>query len=268
MHTLTKLGTFLLITGCIASVSSLLAENTKTVLALVNGTEITSEQIQELPGVNAEIDFATLEDERKTQIIIALTNRQLVIEQARKEGFDQSERIANALKNMQETYIVKQYLVKVATGTNFSEEVLKAYYEDNFSNQPEQYEVAHILLATEEEASAVLELLKQGAGFSSLAIAKSQDKVSAVKEGELGWLTSAEMVPSFYKAVSELKPGGISSQPTKTQFGWHIVRLDGKREPERQPLDEVRQQIQLQLIKDKIAAYLEQLREQASIEIR
>jgi len=268
MHRLAKLSTFLLITGCIASVSSLMADNTKTVLALVNGTEITSEQIEELPGVSAEIDFAALEDERKTQIIIALINRQLVIEQAKKEGFDQSERIANAVKDMQETYIVKQYLVKIAAGTDLSEEVLMAYYEDKFLNQPEQYEVAHILLATEEEASAVLELLKQGADFSSLAKTRSQDKVSADKGGELGWLTSAEMVPSFYKTVSELKPGGISSQPTKSQFGWHIVRLDGKREPGRQPFGEVRQQIQQQLIKEKMAAYLDQLRAQASVEIR
>lgn len=268
MHQPIKLIFFLSITGFIASVSLVLADDVKNVLALVNGTEITSDQIEQLPGVNANIDFAALEDDKKAQIIVGLINRQLVLEQARKEGFDRSGPIVNAVNDMAETYIVKQYLVKVAAGTDLSEEALVAYYEDNFLDQPDQYEIAHILLATEDEANGVLGSLREGAGFSELAKTKSKDKVSAEKGGDLGWFTSADMLPAFYKTVSGLSRGEISSRPTKTQFGWHIVKLNGKRETAPQPLDQVKQGIRQVLIEEEIADYLDNLRKSATIEIR
>lgn len=268
MRQAVKLSLFLSITGFVASVSPVMADDAKTVLALVNGTEITSDQIAQLPGINANVGFATLEDNKKAQIIIGLINRQLVLEQAKKEGFDRSEPIANAVNDMAETYIVKQYLVKVAAGTDLSKEALVAYYEDNFLGQPEQYEIAHILLATEDEANGVLGSLREGAGFSELARTKSKDKVSAEKGGDLGWFTSADLLPAFYKTASGLSRGEISSQPTKTQFGWHIVKLNDKRETAPQPLDQVKQGIKQALIEEEIAGYLDNLRESATIEIR
>gem|GEM_PF-609692 len=263
-----KLNVFLLISGSLACFSSPMADQTITVLARVNGTDITTEQIEQLPGGEATFDFASLEDDRKTQIIIALINRQLVIEQAQKEGFDQSERMINAVKDMTETFVTQQYLMKVAAGTDLSEDTLLAYYNDHYSDQPEQYSIAHIQLASQGEAYKVLESLNKGADFSELARTESKDQVSAEKGGELGWLTAEDMLPSFYKTVSELNPGAISAKPTKTQFGWHIVRLDGKRRAEPRSFSALKQQIQQQLIKEEIATYLDKLRTQASVEIR
>jgi len=249
-------------------VSSLMADNTKTVLALVNGTEITSEQIEQLPGFRENTDFAKLKDEQKAQIIVSLINRQLVIEQAKKEGFDQSEQILSTVKDMAETYIAQQYLIKIASAINLSEEVLVAYYEDNFLDQPEQYEIAHILLATKDEVDGVLESLKNGVDFSSLAKTKSKDKVSAEKGGDLGWLASGDMLPSFYKTVSELHRGEVSAQATKTQFGWHIIKLNDKREKTALPYAQVKQRIQQALIEEKIAGYLAGLRQESIIELK
>jgi len=263
-----KLNVFLLISGSLACFSSPMADQTITVLARVNGTDITTEQIEQLPGGEATFDFASLEDDRKTQIIIALINRQLVIEQAQKEGFDQSEHMINAIKDMTETFVTQQYMMKVAAGTDLSEDTLLAYYNDHYSDQPEQYSIAHIQLASQGEAYKVLESLNKGADFSELARTESKDQVSAEKGGELGWLTAEDMLPSFYKTVSELNPGAISAKPTKTQFGWHIVRLDGKRRAEPRSFSALKQQIQQQLIKEEIATYLDKLRTQASVEIR
>ena len=268
MYQLLKSTLFLSIVVFIALPTLVMADDPKTVLAVVNGTEITSRQIEGLSGINANIDFATLSEEQKSQILVSLINRQLVVEQAKKEGFDQSEQIANVVKALAETYISQQYLIMVAAGTNLSEEVLVAYYEDNFQGQPEQYEVAHILLASEEEANAVLESLGKGADFSKLAETKSKDKVSAEKGGDLGWLTSGDMVPSFYKAVSEIDRGETSAQATKTQFGWHIVRLNDKRESTPQPFNQVKQSIRQVLVEEKMADYLNDLRDKAIIEIR
>lgn len=268
MCRLVKNTSMLLVILLVASTAHVMAADQETVLATVNGTEITTDQIEQLPGLGSAVDFDALDGDRKGQVIIGLINRQLVLEQAKKEGFDQTEQMANTLKDMAETYIAKQYLMNVAARTDISEEALMAHYEEMFLTQPEQYQVAHILLATEEEANGVLGLLNKGADFSNLAKTQSKDKVSAENGGNLGWLTSGDMLPSFYRAVSELNPGEIGVQPTKTQFGWHIVRLDAKRDPGRQPFDEVRQQIQQQLIKEEIAAFLDKLRAQATVEIR
>jgi len=268
MHQLFKSTLLLLTTGFIASPFLVKADDPKTVLAVVNGTEITTAQIEGLSGINANIDFAALTDEQKSQILVSLVNRQLVVEQAKKEGFDQSEQIANAIQAMTETYISQQYLIKVAAATDLSDEVLMAYYEVEYLHQSDQYEIAHILLASEEEAHAVLQLLGEGADFSELAKTKSKDRVSAQKEGDLGWLTSGDMMPSFYTTVSELNRGETSAQVTKTQFGWHIVRLNDKRESTPQPFNQVRQRIRQVLVEQKMADYLEELRNRATIETR
>jgi len=268
MYQLLKSTLVLSMVAFIASPALVMAVDPTTVLILVNGTEITTDQMAQLPGVNANIDFATLDDDKKAQVIVGLINRQLVLEQAKKEGFDRSEPIASVINDMVETYIVKQYLVKIAAGTDLSEKAIAAYYKDNFLDQPEQYEIAHILLATEDEANDVLALLREGAGFPELAKTKSKDKVSAEKGGDLGWLTSADMLPAFYKTVSGLSRGQISSRPTKTQFGWHIVKLIDMHEASPQPLDQVRQGIQQTLIEKEIVGYLDNLRENATIEIR
>jgi len=268
MHHLFKSTLFLLTAGFIASPFLVLADDPKTVLALVNGTEISSAQIEGLSDINANIDFAALTDEQKSQILVSLINRQLVVEQAKKEGFDQSEQIANAVQAMTETFISQQYLIKVAAGTDLSDEALMVYYEDKYLHQSEQFEIAHILLASEEEANAVLQSLGKGADFSELAKTKSKDRVSAQKGGDLGWLTSGDMTPSFYKTVIDLDQGQTSTHATKTQFGWHVVRLNDKRESALQPFNQVKQSIRQVLVEQKMADYLEDLRNRATIEIR
>ena len=268
MHQLLKSTLFFSIAGLITSLTTVMADDSKTVLAVVNGTEITSGQIEGLSGINANIDFSALDDEQKLQILVALINRQLVVEQAKKEGFDQFEQIANAVQAMTDTYISQQFLLKIAAGTDLSEEVLMAYYEDKYLGKPGQYKISHILLASEEEANEVLGSLDKGADFSVLAKTQSKDKVSAEKGGDLGWLTSGDMMPAFYKTVSELDRGEISTHATKTQFGWHIVKLSDKRESTPQPYDQVRQSIRQLLVEQKMTNYLDGLRGRATIEVR
>lgn len=268
MYKLIKSTLFLLIVGFIASPDPVMAAESETVLVTVNGTKITTGQIFQLPGINANSDFATLDDDKKAQIIVGLINRQLVLEQAKKEGFDRSEPISSVINDMVETFIVKQYLVKIAAATDLSEKAVAAYYEENFLGQPAQYEIAHILLATEDEANEVLSLLKDGVGFPELAKTKSKDKVSAKNGGDLGWLTSEDMMPSFYNTVSGLKSGETSTYATKTQFGWHIVRVNDKRESTPQPFNQVNQSIRQVLIEQKMADYLDGLRDRATIEFQ
>lgn len=258
----------LLVVILVASTAHVMAADQETVLATVNGTEITTDQIEQLPGLGSAVEFDALDGDRKGQVIIGLINRQLVLEQAKKEGFDQTETMIKAIHDMAEMLIVKQYLVKVAAGTDLGEEAVEAIYEEKYLNQPEEYQIAHILLVSEQEALEVVNLLQKGMAFPDLAKSKSRDKVSAEKGGDLGWLTSADMLPAFFETVSALTPGKINAQPTKTQFGWHVIKLTDKRKPTPQPMDQVRQSIQQVLIQDQISTYLGKLRDSANIEIR
>jgi peptidyl-prolyl cis-trans isomerase C len=264
---MTKLTISLIFAGLIASGSLAMAENTNTVLAVVNGKEITIDQVKYLDR-KGTIDFDNLTPQQKKELLESLINQQLVLEQLRKEGFDQADHIVAEVKALTETYIIKQYMVKVALGFDFSEETLKANYEEKYLNKLEQYRIRHILLTTEDEAVVLISELKDGADFLSLAEQQSQDKISAKKGGDLGWLTSEDMVPSFYKTVSALTKGDISLRPTKTQFGWHIIRLDDKHVVTPPAFSEVKKSIRQQLIKEKMNNYFNSLRAKAKIEIK
>ena len=248
--------------------SSSIAEDNQTVLVVVNGVEITTDQVSSIAGANKQVDLETLSDAKKKELIESLITRQLILEEAHKEGFDQSEKIVATVKALADSYIVKQYLVKVAVGFDFSDAVLKKVYEEKYMNRPEQFQVSHILLKTEAEAQAMLVLLNSGSDFTNLAQTKSQDKVSAQKGGDLGWLTSDDMVPTFFKAVSTLTKGETTAQPLKTKFGWHILKLVDKRELAPPPFDEVKQKVRQELIREKITDYIENLKAKATIEIK
>lgn len=268
MSPLIRLAWYLAAATGVLSNPPVIADPGEAVLATVNGVNLTSDQVFELPGIALDVDVATLDEEKKAQITIGLINRQLVLEQARKDGFDRSAAVVKAVSGMADTYIVKQYLAKVAAGTDLSEEAVMAYYRDNYLGRPEQYRIAHILLADEDEANAVLGLTRTGEEFSDLARDRSKDHVSAEKGGDLGWFTSGDMLPAFYDVVSSLAPGTTATKPVKTPFGWHVVRLDEKREPAPVNLEQARQGILQELIQKEVNGYLERLRDNATIEIR
>lgn len=97
----------------------------------------------------------------------------------------------------------------------------------NFSGK--EYKARHILVKSEDEAKAILADLKKGKKFDDIAKAKSTDKGSAINGGDLGWSTPANYVKEFGEALAKLPKGKISD-PVKTQFGWHIIKLDDQRE--------------------------------------
>ena len=87
----------------------------------------------------------------------------------------------------------------------------------------------HILVATEAEARRIIAELKAGGDFAAIAKAKSADPGSAGKGGDLGYFTKGQMVPEFEAAAFALRPGEFTEQPVKTQFGWHIIKVEDRR---------------------------------------
>lgn len=240
----------------------------RQVLAVVNGTEITADQRPGQAGPELARDYAAMSTTQQSQLLVSLINRQLVLEEARKLGFDQSPQVQARLQAMADSFIAEQYLLTVAAGFDLGEEAVAERYRERYAQAPEQFLASHIVLSSEEEARQALRELAAGADFSALARERSLDAVSASRGGSLGWVGVRELAPNLAEALLTLKEGGVAPGPVKTVSGWHVLRLDDRRDGEVPSLDAMRNAIRQELAAEQMAAYLERLREQASIEIR
>lgn len=232
-----------------------------SVVATINGTEITlghmimiraslPEQYQQLPN-----------DVLWDGILDQIVQQTVLSQQLEGEG---SNRVALALDNERRTLEAAQ-VVEDIVGTAVTEETVQSYYEENYVNgEPaEEYNASHILVATEEEAAAIVEELNAGADFATVAQEKSTGP-SGPNGGSLGWFGSGMMVPEFQTAVETLEVGAIS-EPVQTQFGWHVITLNEKRNQEAPELDAVRSEIEGQLSQQAVAARIDELTDTAKI---
>ena len=151
------------------------------------------------------------------------------------------------------------------TNQAITDEALEAAYNARFANAAaeEEYSAAHILVDTREEAEAVVARLEGGADFAETAKEISTGP-SGPNGGDLGWFGIGMMVPEFETAVIALEVGQIS-EPVQTQFGWHVIILNDKRQKEAPTLDQVRDELAAQIQQEAIAKALEDLIAAAAI---
>jgi peptidyl-prolyl cis-trans isomerase C len=129
----------------------------------------------------------------------------------------------------------------------------------------EEVRARHILVETEDEAKAISQQIKGGADFAELAKEKSKDPGSAKEGGDLGYFAKGSMVPEFAEVAFKMYPGQVSN-PVKTQFGWHIIKLEDKRSRQVPDFDQVRNQIEAFVARRSQSEFVTQLRETAKIE--
>ena len=148
-----------------------------------------------------------------------------------------------------------------------TEEEMKAVYDEEAAKlqQTERVRARHILVGTEQEAKDILGRLAKGEKFEELAKQFSLDG-SKDYGGDLGYFTQPEMVPEFSKATFALKTGE-TSQPVKTDFGWHIIRLDDRKQGAAQPFDQVKSAIRNVLLRKKVTETMEKIRSSSKVEI-
>ncbi|WP_223251934.1 peptidylprolyl isomerase [Paracoccus mutanolyticus] len=169
-----------------------------------------------------------------------------------------SARLPTALEVEKRAYLAGSVLEKVASAEP-TEDELKAAYDQAFGGQNaerQEYNAAHILVKTKEEAEAIEKQLKEGADFGALAAEKSTDPTSGPNKGDLGWFQPDQMVAPFADALKAMKKGDVS-QPVETQFGWHVIKLIDQRAVVPPKFDEVKDQIAVQVRRDKVQAAIE-----------
>jgi peptidyl-prolyl cis-trans isomerase C len=173
-------------------------------------------------------------------------------------------------KRMQfvEDQVVQDFWLQKQIAAKVSPEKMKARYEERLKALPSEEEVhaRHILVATEDEAKAIIADLKKGADFDKLAKEKSTDKASGAEGGDLGWFKKTDMVKEFAEAAFALKKGETTDKPVKTQFGYHVIRLEDRRQAPPPTFDEMSEQIREELARETVTAMLNELRAGAKIE--
>src|SRR6478752_1523639 len=257
------------VTGCLALLLlgglPLRAEEANPVLAKVNGADIRQSDLtlaeEELGPSLAQMDPAT----KKENVLAFLIDMKIVAKAAEDRKVENNEDFKKRLAFTRNRLLMDSLLAaegKAAT----TDEAMKKVYEDASKQIAGEQEVhaRHILVPTEEEAKAVVEELKKGADFAELAKKKSKDP-GASDGGDLGFFTKDQMVPEFSAIAFTLEPGKISD-PVKSQFGWHIIKVEEKRNRKAPDFDQVKSQIETYVTRKAQADYVAKLREAAKVE--
>lgn len=241
------------------------AAETAKPLAVVNGREIPAlygelvkrEMAQGQPD-NAQLDARVRE---------SLINLELLSRAALDKGLDRDPRLAATLDIRRKDQLAKAYLEDyVKSHPVTDKEIEDAYARASAQPAPTEYRARHILVKTEAEAKKIITDLGKKAKFEDLAKKLSQDPGSAKNGGQLDWSDRGAFVAEFSEAMAALKKGETTKAPVKTQFGWHVIRLDDVREQKLPPLDVVRGEITRQLQQQRVRDAITAARTNAKIE--
>ena len=257
------------VTGCFA-VALLVglpgrAEEANPVLAKVNGAEIRASDValaeEELGPSLAQMDPAT----KKENVLGFLIDMKIVSKEAEDKKIADRDDFKTRLAFARNRLLMDNLLAvegKAAT----TDENMKKVYEDAAKQITGEQEVhaRHILVETEDQAKKIAEDLKKGADFAELAKKESKDP-GASDGGDLGFFTKDQMVPEFSAAAFALEPGKISD-PVKTQFGWHVIKVEEKRTRKAPDFEQVKPQIETYVVRKAQADYVAKLRTAAKVE--
>jgi len=234
-------------------------------LAVVNGKAIPSSRadamVKQMTS-QGQPDSPQLRAAVKEELI----NREILMQEADKQGLGNTPEVKNQLELARQSIVLRSLIGDYLKKHPVTDAEIKAEY-DKFKAQAgdKEYHARHILVATEDEAKAIIAKLKAGTKFEDLA-KQSKDTGSAANGGDLDWATPASFVKPFSDAMVALKKGDITETPVKTQFGYHVIKLEDVRPAKVPTLEEVRPQIAEALQQKKLAAYQEELRKKAKIQ--
>jgi peptidyl-prolyl cis-trans isomerase C len=241
------------------------AEEANPVLAKVNGAEIRASDValaeEELGPSLAQMDPAT----KKENVLSFLIDMKIVSKEAEDKKIADRDDFKTRLAFARNRLLMDNLLAvegKAAT----TDENMKKVYEDAAKQISGEQEVhaRHILVETEDQAKKIEGDLKKGADFAELAKKESKDP-GASDGGDLGFFTKDQMVPEFSAAAFALEPGKISD-PVKTQFGWHVIKVEEKRTRKAPDFEQVKPQIETYVVRKAQADYVAKLRTAAKVE--
>jgi peptidyl-prolyl cis-trans isomerase C len=249
----------------VAMAAALATSASAKVLARVNGAEITDEDVKiALDDIGQSLPQQIEGPARQAYILDYLIDAKLVAQKAEADKMGEGPEFAKKVAYYRDKVLMEDLLGKVAKDAA-SDTAIQKTYDDVAKQQKPEEEVRarHILVESEADAQAALKRVKSGEDFAKVANEMSKDPGS--KGGELGWFTKERMVPEFAEAAFKMQPGQISD-PVKSQFGWHIIQLEERRQKQFPPLDQVRDQVTRYVVQKSQSELILKLREAAKVE--
>jgi peptidyl-prolyl cis-trans isomerase C len=234
-------------------------------LAVVNGKPVPSSRVEALKQ-QVERSGRPVTPEILAQIKEELIAREIFVQEARKRGLEASDDYKTQLELARQSLLIRELFANFQKKNPVTDAEIKAEY-DKFvaANGGKEYRARHILVEKEDEAKALIADLKKGGKFEDLAKKASKDPGSGANGGDLDWASAASYVPEFSNAMVKLEKGQMTDVPVKSQFGFHIIRVDDVREAQLPKLDEVKPQISQQLTQTKLGKFQEDLRAKAKV---
>jgi peptidyl-prolyl cis-trans isomerase C len=233
--------------------------------ATVNGKAIPAAKVDQLVKQVVAQGRATDSPQLREQVKKELIGREVLLQEADKQGLGNRADVKAAVDNARQSIIINAMLADYVKKNPVSDAAVKAEY-DKYKSQvgDKEYHARHILVDTEQQAKDIIAKLKGGAKFEDLA--KQSKDSSANNGGDLDWASPASYVPEFSKAMTSLQKGAITETPVKTQYGYHVIKLEDVRPAKVPAFDEVKGQIAEALQQRKLAEFRESLLKKAKIQ--
>lgn len=205
--------------------------------------------------------------ELRKDIRDALINQEIIAQEAVKKGLHKDPEIAARLELDRQGILANAYFADYFKANPVTDEMLRKEYERLKPQMPsKEYHARHILVDNEDDAKSIIDQVKKGASFEKLAAEKSKDPGSKSKGGDLDWSPANNYVKPFGDALGKLKKGQMTDTPVKTDFGWHVIRLEDERATKVPEFESVKKQLQQMVQQQVVQKQLTDLRAKAKIE--
>ncbi len=248
----------------LVAISAGLARAEADVVAIVDGKAITASDVA-FATRELETQLARYPEPRRRELIIRyLVDRALMVKAARDAGIDKTPAYQKRLAYLQDQAL-RDVLFKQETAVSDAD--AKAFYDKLVAKEPPREEIRarHILVKTEDEAKAIIKELEGGADFAELAKARSTGPSGKKSGGDLGYFGAGQMIKPFEKVAFALKKGEIS-KPVKTKFGWHVIKLEDRRQSKPPAFEGIKDKLIPLLRRTKGEELISRLRKAAKIE--
>jgi len=237
----------------------------KDILAIVNGDTIT---VEEFNAVKLQLPpQAQASDDQVLQQLIEL---KALAQKAEADGLAKEAAIQSEIERAKESILANHLVKRMMKDMKFTDEQLKKEYDELVAKLPKKQEMkaAHILVENEDQAKEIQKKVNEGGNFAELAKANSIDPGSKDQGGDLGWFEAGMMVPEFSAAAAALKPGETTKEPVKSQFGWHIIKLEETRDVPPPAFEAVKPQVQNMMQQKAVEKLVNDTRAAAKVEIK
>ncbi len=235
-------------------------------VAIVNGKAVPKTRLDALAQQVLKSGQALtpeLQDQLRKEVIA----REIFMQEAEKQGLSGSDEFRAQMELARQTLLIRALFSDHQKKNPVTDAELKGEY-DKFvaANGGKEYKARHILVEKEAEAKAIIASLKKGGKFEDIAKKSSKDTGSGANGGDLDWANPSGYVPEFATAITKMNKGQLTDVPVKTQFGYHIIRVDDIRTAQLPPFAELKPQIAQQLEQQRLAAFQQGLTEKAKVE--